>query len=302
MAYADDLTEITVSRAKMEERIEMVGKFLSWSGMGVNAGKSHVMVAGHEGQLEDPFNITSWDAQTNRTREGKVFDVGDEAVKVLGAHIDRGLSGTKLVEVLDAGITKFCEGIKRRAKDLEEGQVMSREILGAKLAYYLPFATISDTQLANWDQKIRGAVKRKAGVVRSVSNSALYSSWAHGGVQLYNAEAECLASQCAEWAFFLNVQGSIGELVRRFFSKRCGEGIGEGHPRPQMEFWGTIHDRLVRAGGALATWDRGWATRGKFGDKRVANIVPYSRWARRRKIVWIGDLVENGELMPLSQV
>ena len=302
VAYADDLTEITVSRAKMAERIDMVGKFLAWSGMGVNASKSHVMVAGRVGQREDPFIITSWDAQANRTREGKVFDVGDEAVKVLGAHIDRCLSGNKLVEVLDAGLTKFCEAVKRRAKNLEEGQVMSREILGAKLAYYLPFTTISDAKLASWDQKIRGAVKRKAGVVRSVSNSALYSSWAHGGVQLYNAEAECLAAQCAEWAFFLNTQGPIGELTRRFFSKNCGEGIGEGHHRPQLEFWGTIHDRLVRAGGALATWDRGWATRGRFGDKRVAEIAPYARWARRRKIVWFGDLVENGVLMSLSRV
>ena len=52
----------------------------------------------------------------------------------------------------------------------------------------------------------------------------------------------------------------------------------------------------------MATWDRGWATRGRFGDKRVAEIAPYARWARRRKIVWFGDLVENGVLMSLSRV
>ena len=170
----------------------MVGEFLAWSGMGVNTGKLHVMVAGREGQAVAPFNIKSWDAKNNRTRMGQVLDVGNEPVKVLGAHIDRGLSGRKLFEVLDAGLTRFCGALKRRAKGLEEGQVKTREILGAELAYYLPFATISDKQLGTWDKKIRSAVKSKTGVVHSVSNSALYSSWAQGGAQIYNAAAECL--------------------------------------------------------------------------------------------------------------
>ena len=175
-AYADDLTEVTTSRERMQRRIKKVGEFLTWSGMGVNADKSHVMVVGRGHGAVPPFRIQSWDAMENRVKEGSIGDVGDSAVKVLGVHIDRHLTGTKLTEVLDAGLQKFCGAILKRAKGWEQSALMVKEILGARWAYYLPFATVPDALLDVWDRKIRGAVKKRAGVVRSISNSALYTS------------------------------------------------------------------------------------------------------------------------------
>ena len=37
VAYADDLTEVTTSRERMQRRIKKVGEFLTWSGMGEGA-------------------------------------------------------------------------------------------------------------------------------------------------------------------------------------------------------------------------------------------------------------------------
>ena len=286
----------------MEKRIRKVGEFLTWSGMGVNAGKSHVMVVGGGGGPAPPLLIKSWDAMENKIKVGSIQDVGDAAVKVLGVHIDRHLKGNKLTEVLNAGLKKFCEAIMRRAKGWEQSALMVREILGARWAYYLPFATVPEAMLDEWDKKIRGAVKKRAGVVRSISNSALYTSWDKGGGEIFNAEAEYSAAQCAEWRFLLNGEGPVSALGRSFFSERCGTGIGEGHPRPVMAFWGNFHDRLLRAGGSLASWEQGWALKGNFGDKRVAEFLSFPRWVRRRKVVWLGDLVQDGHLMSLNQM
>ena len=68
VAYADDLTEVTMSRAKMQKRIKKVGEFLTWSGMGVNADKSHVMVVGRGGGTPPPLLIQSWDAMENKIK------------------------------------------------------------------------------------------------------------------------------------------------------------------------------------------------------------------------------------------
>jgi hypothetical protein len=147
-----------------------------------------------------------------------VKDVGDRPVKYLGLLITRNIDWGHQIEILDAGVAGFVNGMNWKAVSMEQSTLLLDKVLRPRMSYYVPFVPVTTSIVWSWDVQIQSLGKRKARAARSMSAQGLYTAAEMAGCGLLFLEALIPAAQTAEILTLLN-GSSRGANI---YGRQCG--------------------------------------------------------------------------------